>query len=86
MKITSNTVYTHDKHGEVLVVDVHHVYDKYELQTGDGELVSRVVRHTAEWDEYGPMPSSVRVTPVDEFRTAVGDPIKTVEFTQPTTD
>lgn len=86
MKVTSNIVYTHDEYGEILVVDVHHVYDEYELQTGDGELTSRVVRYTDDWDEYGPMPSKVRVISVDEFRTAVGDPVRTIEFTRPTTD
>jgi len=26
MKITQDTVYAHDEYGEVLIVDVHHVY------------------------------------------------------------
>jgi hypothetical protein len=79
MNLTENTIYQHDELGEVLVVGVHHIFDTYDLDSGDGRLRSRVVRYTAEWDDYGPMPSSIRTTPVDEFRTVVGDAVRTWE-------
>ncbi|GAA0512707.1 hypothetical protein [Halorubrum aquaticum] len=79
MKLTENTIYRHDELGDVLVLGVHHIFETYDPDTGDGRLRSRVVRYTAEWDDYGPMPSSVRTTSVDEFRTVVGDPIRTWE-------
>lgn len=82
MKITTGTVYTHDEYDEVLIVGIHHVYDEYDLETEDGELTSRMVRYTDDWDAYGPMPSSVRTTPVDEFRAVVGDRVRAVEFGQ----
>lgn len=83
MELTSGTVYQHEEVGEVLVLGVHYVFDEYDLESETGRLRTRVVRHTDEWDGYGPMPSSVRTTPVDEFRSAVGGPIRTVEFTRP---
>ena len=83
MKVTRDTVYTHDEYGEVLIVDVHHVYDEYDLESETGDLLTRVVRYSDDWDDYGPMPSSLKGTPVDEFRTAVGEPVRTAEFIQP---
>ena len=65
MKITGNTIYEHNKHGEVLVIDVHHVFDEYDLNAGTGELHSRVVQYTPNWDDYGPMPGSIRETSID---------------------
>jgi hypothetical protein len=84
MKLTSGMVYQYGESKEVLVLDVHHVFDEYDLGRGTGRLRTRVVRHTDEWDGYGPMPSSVRTTPVDEFRSRVDNPIRTVEFVNPT--
>lgn len=83
MQLKSNTVYHHDEREDVLVLDVHHVFEEYDLETMEGVLTSRVVRFTEQWDDYGPISSTIRVTPVDEFRTAVGDPIRTVEFVDP---
>lgn len=79
MNLTENTIYRHDELGEVLVLGVHHIFETYDLDSANGRLRSRVVRYTAEWDDYGPMPSSVRTTPVDEFRTVVGDAVRTWE-------
>ena len=79
MNLTENTIYRHDELGEVLVLGVHNIFETYDPDSRDGRLRSRVVRYTAEWDDYGPMPSSVRTTPVDEFRTAVGDAVRTWE-------
>ena len=79
MNLTENTIYRHDELGEVLVLGVHHIFETYDLDSGDGRLRSRVVRYTADWDDYGPMPSSVRTTPVDEFWTVVGDAVRTWE-------
>lgn len=62
---------------------MHHVFEKYDLEAKTGQIRTRVVRYTDEWDGYGPMPSTVRATPVDEFRCRVGDPIRTVEFINP---
>ncbi len=77
MILTKDTIYRHEELGQVLVLGVHHVFETYDLDSQDGRLQSRVVRYTTEWDDYGPMPSSIRTTPVDEFRTAVGDTVRT---------
>ena len=79
MNLSKNTIYRHDEFGEVLVLGVHHIFETYNLDSGDGRLRSRVVRYTAEWDDYGSMPSSIRTTPVDEFQTVVGDAVRTWE-------
>jgi len=76
MNLTENTVYRHDEFEEVLVLGVHHIFETYDPDSGDGRLQSRVVRYTAEWDDYGPMPSSVSTMPVDEFQTVVGDAVR----------
>lgn len=83
MKLTSDGVYQHAEHGEVLVIGVHHVFDEYDPDSKDGQLQSRTVRFTPEWDDYGPMPSSICVAPVDKFRENVGTQIRTVEFDDP---
>ena len=77
MNLTENTIYNHDELGEVLVVSVDHIFETYDPDAGDGRLRSRVVRYTAEWDDYGLLPSGVRTAPVEEFRTVVGDVIRT---------
>ncbi|MDB9252945.1 hypothetical protein [Halorubrum ezzemoulense] len=77
MELTKNTIYSHDELGEVLVLGVHHIFETYDLDAGDGCLRSRIVRYTTEWDNYGPMPSSIRTAPVEEFRTVVGDAVRT---------
>ena len=76
MTLTENTIYQHDELGAILVLGVHHIFETYDPDSGDGRLRSRVVRYTAEWDDYGPMPSSIRTMPVDAFRTVVGDAIR----------
>ena len=83
MELVKNTVYQHDEHGEVLVIAVHHIFDEYDMEAESNQPQSRVVRYTARWDGYGPMPASVQRTPIAEFRNAVGDAIRTVEFTDP---
>ncbi|TKX71883.1 MULTISPECIES: hypothetical protein [Halorubrum] len=77
MNLTENTIYSHDELEEVLVLGVHHIFETYDPDAGDGDLRSRVVRYTVDWDEYGPMPTSVRTAPVEEFRTVVGDAVRT---------
>lgn len=79
MALTENTVYRHDELGEVFVLGVDHTFETYDPDSADGRLRSRVVRYTAEWDDYSPMPSSIRTTPLDEFQTAVGDAVRTWE-------
>ncbi|WP_128904913.1 hypothetical protein [Halorubrum amylolyticum] len=76
MNLAENTIYSHDELGEVLVFGVHHIFETYDLDAGDGCLRSRIVRYTAEWDDYGPIPASVRTAPVEEFRTVVGDVVR----------
>ena len=76
MNLTENTIHSHDELGEVLVLGIHHIFETYDLDAGDGCLRSRIVRYTAEWDNYGSMPSSVRTAPVEEFRTVVGDAVR----------
>jgi hypothetical protein len=83
MRVTSNTIYEHDEHGEVLVVDVHHVFDEYDLETGRGDLRSRIVRYTPEWDDYGPMPGSIRSMSPDDFQTHLGDSVDTFDPLEP---
>ena len=77
MELTENTIYRHDELGDVLVLGVHHIFETYDPDAGDGRLRSRVVRYTTEWDDYGPLPSSVRTTPVERFQAGVGDAVRT---------
>jgi hypothetical protein len=86
MKVTENTIYEHDKHGTVLVIDVHHVFTEYDLETGSGELHSRVVRYTSDWDDYGLMPGSIQVTSTDDFREQIGNRVRTFEPLEPQSD
>jgi hypothetical protein len=37
MKITGNTICEQDEHGEVLVIDVHHIFDEYDLESESGD-------------------------------------------------
>jgi len=83
MKLTGNTIYEHDEHGAVLVIDVHHVFNEYDLETENGELHLRVVRYTPNWDDYGPMPGSTQVTSTDDFREQLGDQLRTFEPLDP---
>jgi len=86
MEITSGTIYQHDEFEEVLVLGVHHVFDEYDLESKDGPVVTRAVEFTAEWDGYGAMPSSIRTMPVDTFRGAVGEAIRTADVIEPQMD
>jgi hypothetical protein len=79
MNLTKNAIYRHDELGEVLVLGVHHIFETYDPDSADGRLRSRVVRYTADRDDYGPMSLSIRTTPVDEFRTVDGDAVRTWE-------
>lgn len=83
MRVISDTIYEHDEHGEVLIIDVHHVFDEYDLESGSGERHSRVVRYTPNWDDYGPMPSSIQETATDDFREQLGDRVTTFEPLEP---
>ncbi|AQL43295.1 hypothetical protein BV210_11590 [Halorientalis sp. IM1011] len=83
MRVTSETIYEHDEHGEVLIIDVHHVFNEYDLKSGSGDLHSRVVRYTPNWDDYGPMPGSIQMTSTDDFREQLGDRVETFEPLQP---
>lgn len=83
MRVTGNTIYEHDEHGAVLVIDVHHVFNEYDLETGSGDLHSRVVRYTPDWDDYGPMPGSIRLTSIDDFRELLGDEVRAFEPLEP---
>ena len=77
MNLTEYTVYRHEELGEVLVLGVHHIFETYDPESADGRLRSRVVRYATEWDDYGPMPTNVRTTPVEEFQTVIGDAVRT---------
>ena len=79
MNLTENTVYHHEDLGDVLVLGVHHIFETYDPEAADGRLRSRVVRYATEWDDYGPMPTSIRTTPVEEFRAVVGNAVRTWE-------
>ncbi|MFT4921997.1 MAG: hypothetical protein ACI9PP_001256 [Halobacteriales archaeon] len=86
MKLTSGTIYQHDEFEEVLVLGVYHVFEEYDLESEAGPVATRVVVFTAEWDGYGPMLSSIRTRPVDTFRGAVGEAIRTADVIEPPTD
>ena len=77
MNLAEYTVYRHEELGEVLVLGVHHVFETYNPESADGRLRSRVVRYATEWDDYGPMPTSVHTTPVEEFQAVIGDAVRT---------
>lgn len=83
MELAKDTVYLHEEHGEVLVLAVHHVFETYDLEKQGGQPHSRVVRYTTDWDGYGPIPASVQTAPVEKFQNAIGDPIRTADFTAP---
>jgi hypothetical protein len=86
MKITTGTIYKHDEFEEVLVLGVHHVFEEYDLESKDGPVATRVVKFSVEWDAYGAMPSSIRTTPVDAFRGAVGEAIRTADLIDSSAD
>ena len=67
----------------MLVIDVHHVFNEYDLETGRGDLHSCVVRYTPDWDDYGPMPGSIQVTSTDDFREQLSDEVRTFEPLEP---
>lgn len=48
MNITGDMICEHDEYGEVLVIDIYHAFDEYNLKTGSGDLQSRVVRYTPD--------------------------------------
>jgi len=77
MILAENTIYRHEELGEVLVLGIHHVFETYDPNSQDGRLQSRVVRYTTEWDDYGPIPSSIQTMPVEEFRTGVDNAVRT---------
>ena len=81
MNLTEYTVYRHEELGEVLVLGVHHIFETYDPESADGRLRSRVVRYATEWDDYGPMRTTVRTTPVEEFQPVVGNAVRTWEST-----
>ena len=76
MTLTKHTVYHHEDLGDVLGLGVHHIFETYDPESADGHLRSRVVRYPTEWDDYGPMPTSIRTTPVEEFRAVVGNVVR----------
>ena len=77
MNLAEYTVYRHEELGEVLVLGVHHIFETYNPESADGRLQSRVVRYATEWDDYGPMHTSIRTTPVEEFQAVLGDAVRT---------
>ena len=79
MNLTENTVYHHEDLGDALVLGVHHIFETYDPESAGGRLRSRVVRYATEWDDYGPMPTSIRTTPVEEFQAVVGNAVRTWE-------
>jgi hypothetical protein len=79
MRITGNTIYEHDEHGEVLVIDVHHIFDDYDLESESGDPHSRVVRFTTDWDGYGPMPGSIQTRPTADFQELIGGRVRTID-------
>ncbi|WP_434531156.1 hypothetical protein ACODNH_06985 [Haloarcula sp. NS06] len=83
MYIEAGTVYEHDKHGEVVVLDILRVYQIYESDTAEGTNSSVVVRLADEWDAYGPLWGRSQAEPLNAFLTAVGDPIDNVTFSTP---
>ena len=86
MNLTEYTVYRHEELGEVLVLGVHHIFETYDPESSDGRLRSRVVRYATEWDDYGPMPTSVRTTPVEKFQAVIGDAVRTWDEAKSRTD
>lgn len=83
MELMAGTVYEHDEYDQVVVLGIHRVYQTYDTDTDEGELKSVVVRWGDEWDAYGLLWGHSRTDPLDEFLTAVGDPIDVTSFTEP---
>lgn len=83
MEIESDRLYTHDRDGDVVALSVHRVYDSYETDTRDGNVIEVFVSYAVSWDDYGPMPGAVRTQPVEQFVDAVTDVGEIVEFVDP---
>ncbi|KTG25225.1 hypothetical protein [Haloferax profundi] len=81
--LVPEVLHEHDEHGEILLIDIHLIFDEYDLEAGNGELHPRIVRYTPDWDGYGPMPGSIRVTSIDEFQDQLGDPVRPFEAIEP---
>jgi hypothetical protein len=77
MKLSSECIYEHRDHGEVLVCGIHTEYKSYETTKEEGVEVGTFVRYADEWDGYGSMPGSDTKVPVDEFIEAAGTRIRT---------
>lgn len=80
MEIDTGIVYEHDEYDQIVVLDVHRVYQTYNTDTEEGKLDSVVVRLADEWDAYGSLWGHSRTEPLDVFRSAVGDPIDDISF------
>jgi hypothetical protein len=80
MEIETGAVYEHDRHGQIVVLGIHRVYQTYETDSGEGELDSIVVRWAEEWDDYGPIWSRCRTERLDAFLTGLRDPIGHISF------
>lgn len=80
MKVKRGTVYEHESEGTVLLVGIHHVFAEYNTAAQDGDVSPRVVQYTDEWDDYGPLPSTTRTIPIDEFARSIGDPVEILKF------
>lgn len=80
MRIESDNIYDHATHGTVVVLDVVRIYDSFDSETGEGKLEKVVVRYANEWDEYGPLESSVMASSVEEFVGFVGSRVGSVAF------
>lgn len=76
MKLEAESVYSHQKEGEVLVLEIDRRYASYDTAADEGVTTGLVVRYAREWDGYGAMPGAATVAPLDEFVAAAGEKLR----------
>jgi hypothetical protein len=76
MELEAESIYSHHKEGEVLVLGIDRRYESYDTVADEGVTTGMVVRYAREWDGYGAMPSAVTVAPIDKFVAATGEKLR----------
>ena len=76
MKIESDTIYQHDGHNEILVLDIIHRYESYDTEENTGIENGIFVRYACDWDGYGAMVGATVAEPIEEFTAAAGKKIR----------
>jgi hypothetical protein len=79
MELVVESIYSHQKEGEVLVLGIDRRYNSYDTAEEEGETTGMVVRYAWEWDGYGAMPAAVTAVPLQEFVAVAGEKLREFE-------